>query len=264
MANTLCAQTQGWTFQTFDDNICGLNAIAPVTLTYDPAQNNTADSGGSCHVTVDYSNAGLFRVALDNVCCCTCQLEALLSLTNFSALEFDVKWDNSSAVPLSFFNTNSLVGEPGIGVSVGQGGYSGEQICQSNIFIPDAATNGWVHVVAPFNRNLNVSFVGLQFQNYFQGYSTPGYAAFWLDNIKLLPAHPVPVATPVSISATNFTLHFSCTQGSTYSILKSTDLIHWTTLVTNYPPGGASADGDVAFTDTNASATSAYYRIRSP
>jgi hypothetical protein len=67
-----------------------------------------------------------------------------------------------------------------------------------------------------------------------------------------------------SSRGSNFTVSFPAIQFATYSVLKSADLVHWTSLVTNYPPGGAMTNMTLSYTDTNAGGCQAYYRIRSP
>jgi hypothetical protein len=262
----LRAQIVLWPYQNFDGNICGLTSSPAVTLAYDPTQDDTGDGGGSCHISTDYSQSGVFHVFANNVCCCYCYALVLLQLSNYNALEFDVKWDNSSTVPLSYFNTNFGGGSQGIGIGIGPPDFFDfSSICYSNVIIPDAATNGWVHISAPINHaGTNTSFIGLVFQKSFPAYGVAGTAAFWLDNLQLVgPTFIFPVS-PSSCKGGKFTLTFPAIQGATYTLFKSADLVNWTTLVTGYPPGGAASNASLSFTDTNANAGQAYYRIRSP
>jgi hypothetical protein len=257
----LRAQPVLWPLQNFTGSICGLNAYAPVTLSYDTNQDNTGNGGGSCYISTDYSQAGLFQVTVGTVACCFCLSEARLALSNYTSLDFDVKWDNSSTVPLSFFNTNSGY-NPGISIELDTGWASAPAI--STVLIPDAATNGWAHVSAPIDQvGGDESFVGLYFLKLFPGCGPSSTAAFWLDNLELLGPTNVPVLSP-SCKGSNFTVHFPAVQFATYTILKSTNLIKWTTLATNYPLGGAATNMTLSFTDTNAGGGPVYYRVRSP
>ncbi len=270
MPPALRAQPVHWPFQEFNGNICGLNSSPDVTLTYDPTQDDTGNGGGSCHISTDYSQGGLFQVTANNVDCCMCLVEALLPLTNYNSVDFDVKWDNSSTVPLSYFNTNFGSGTEGIVIGIGPNDYDiGPGICYSNVIIPDAATNGWVHVSMAIDQLAapNASFTGLHFTKMFPacGPSTAAAstAAFWLDNLQLLGPTNIPVLSP-SCRGSNFTIYFSVIQNATYTVLKSTNFVNWTSLVTNYPPGGATTNMTLSYTDTNAGGSQAYYRIRSP
>jgi hypothetical protein len=261
----LRAQPVLWPIQNFTGNICGLNAYDPVTLSYDPAQDNTGNGGGSCYVSTDYSEDGLFQFTANNVACCGCALVVNLQLSNYTSVDFDVKWDNFSTVPLAFFNTNDGPGTEGIIIGVGSAYFEGvSSICYSNVIIPDAATNGWAHVSAAINQALtNISFGGITFEKTFPGYGPSSTAAFWLDNLQLLGPTNIPVLTP-SCEGSNFTVNFPAIQFATYTILKSTDFVDWTSLATGYPPGGAAANMVLSFTDTNASGGQSYYRVRSP
>ena len=261
MPPALRAQPVIWPIQNFDGNSCGLTALSGVTLTYDQTQDNTGDGGGSCHISTDYSQGGLFQFTANNVACCFSFVNARLQLSNYTSVDFDVKWDNSSTVPLAFFNTNAGFA-PGIAIALNTGGANAPVI--STVIIPDAATNGWTHVSASIDQAVgNEVFPGLNFQKLFPAYGPSSTAAFWLDNLELLGPTNHPVLSPSS-RGSNFTVSFPAIQFATYSVLKSGDLVHWTSLVTNYPPGGAMTNMTLSYTDTNASGGQAYYRIRSP
>jgi hypothetical protein len=257
----LHAQAANYIEQTFDGNICGLDGLAGVSLAYDGSQDDTGNGGGSCHVSTDYSLGGFFGVTAANEACCFCTSDVLLQASNYTAVEFDVKWDNSSTVPPSFFNTSSGGGSQGI-VIVANPGYGG--ICYSNVLIPDAATNGWVHLAAAIDpATSNGLFSGLVFMKPYPAYGPGAVAAFWLDNIQLAGRAP---GRPWETGAGQggiFTLRWNAVNGATYSVFKSTNLADWATLATGYPAGGA-ANGPLSYRDTNASGSRNYYRLRYP
>ena len=59
-AGVVCAQTEEFVMQTFDDGICAWNSFPPVSLAFDPTQDDTGDGGGSCHVSFNLSPNTLF------------------------------------------------------------------------------------------------------------------------------------------------------------------------------------------------------------
>jgi hypothetical protein len=62
-------------------------------------------------------------------------------------------------------------------------------------------------------------------------------------------------------------LTWNSTPGATYSVLKTSILASppasWPAIITGYPTGGA-AGGSLSYTDTTATATPAFYRVKSP
>jgi hypothetical protein len=270
---TACAQTSDFVLQTFDSGICGWSTIfnSPVTLAFDPTQDDTGNGGGSCHVSFNLSQDGIFVVNASFESCCFCDSEVLLVLTNFASVDFDVKWDNTSTFTPAQFNSNPSMGSPGIAIGAmnGNNGYSyngGPTICYSNVYIPSSATSGWVHVseaINPASSYSTIANLGLYLFESFPA-SGSGTAAFWLDNVKLKGLKP-PQFIPAmsSLNSNHFTLQWTANPGCTCTVLKSTDLVHWSTLVTGYPAGGLTT-GTISYTDTVATASHSFYLITTP
>lgn len=259
----LHAQPVLWTFSNFAGNICGFNSLPPVTLAFDPFQNATpVDGSGALHITTDYSQSGFFDVTANSVDCCYCALEATLVASNFTSIELDVKWDTNSTVPLDFFNSNYFGGNSAGIMVLG----NGVDLCSTHFVIPDAASNGWVHLSIPFARNLaNVVFASLQFQKSFPSCPSGTNASFWIDNLALAGPTTAAAASTLSKSSGHFTFSFPGIRNATYTIQRSTNLIDWTTIATNYPPGGAQTTGaTVSYSDTNSVVGRAYYRVQIP
>lgn len=264
LSETLPAQVLSsgdWQFQTFDYNICGWLGLSGATLSFDPSQDNTGNGGGSCHVSTDFSQSGIFTVSALNVDCCFCESDAILQTSNYVSLDFDVKWDNSSTVPLAYFNTNGA--SPGMLIAAETG--SGETIiCNHPIIFPNATTNGWVHISEAISSSpAEVSFTGIIFQTTYTAYGTGAVAAFWLDNVKLVGHNSRPALSTVKGGGGNLTFSWTAPYGSTYSVLKSTNLINWTTLATGFPDGGA-LNSPVSYTDSVPNSPQGFYRISSP
>jgi hypothetical protein len=259
-AGTLRAQVIGWPLQNFTGSTCGWESLtANVTFSYDPTQDDTGNGGGSGRFTLDYggTNSNILDVSVNNVDCCYCDLEALLNTSNYVSLDFDVKWDGTSGVPLSYFNSDG----GGVQIYLGNG-YSGIPI--ASFTIPDAATNGWVHVSAPFftNEGSN-SFSGISLFKNYTG-NGDGTATFWLDNVSLVGRTTNHfTVSPVSTAGGVFTLKWNSVPNYTYSVQRTTDTVTWTNLVTAYPPGGATGT-TTSYTDSNSPSGHALYRVSSP
>lgn len=253
------AQSEIFVMQTFDHNMCGWAGVN-ANLVFDPTQDNTGNHGGSCHVGISWSQPQTFIISGSYQSCCDCLSEIELWLTNFASVDFDLKWDPASTVWPAQFNFSLPVVSSGLAIVAGGG------ISYSNVFIPGTATNGWVHFSVPINplstgalnRSLGLDLYG----------TVPadgaGTAAFWLDNVELVrrgPPHLVP--GECSQNGNSFTLSWTANPGDTCTVLKSADLIHWTTVVTGYPAGGLTST-TASFTDTNATDLQAFYRIRDP
>ena len=266
----ICAQTSDWVLQTFDRDICGWNSVSPVTLAFDPSQDDTGNGGGSCHVSFDLSQGGSFNLTANFENCCMCLVEVHLALDSYAAVAFDVKWDGASTVTLDQFNSNFGLGSPGIAIGAMDGSNSlyldYPTICYSNIYIPNSATGGWAHVSAPINPASAYSInggIGIYLAESFAA-AGAGTAGFWLDNVKLVGLKAPQLIPAMSHrSGHNFTLEWTGNSGSTCTVLKSADLVHWSTLATGYPVGGLIT-GTASYTDTAATNSQSFYRISSP
>jgi hypothetical protein len=64
-------------------------------------------------------------------------------------------------------------------------------------------------------------------------------------------------------SGNNFTVQWTANPGCTCTVLKSVDFLHWSTVVTGYPTGGLTTS-TVSYTDTVATNSQCFYRIRTP
>ena len=239
-ARPVFAQTPDYVLQTFDYGICGWSSISPAALAFDPTQDDTGNGGGSCHVSFPISEDGVFIINASYVSCCNCELELLLVLTNYASVDFDVKWDNTSTIIPDQFNSNS-----GLVIEAMNG-----SVCYNNVYIPNSATSGWAHVSTPINpaSHSSGSSIGISLVKTFAA-SGSGTAAFWLDDVKLVGLKPPRFVPAMSHRSGNkFTLQWTANPGSTCTVHKSTDLVHWSTLVTGYPAGGLTT-GTASYTD---------------
>jgi hypothetical protein len=118
----------------------------------------------------------------------------IIDARNYTDIELDVKWDSvNSTVALSDFNTaGDIAGFP-IGAMVNTplsnptSDNSGDEFCGSstNNGIPDAASNGWVHMILPITGATieDSQTIGVWFKKYEDNPLISGTVAFWVDNI---------------------------------------------------------------------------------
>ena len=264
-------QTGDLVLQTFDRDICGWNSYSSpaVTLAFDPTQDNTGNGGGSCHVLIAWSQPGVYAISGSYEDCCFCFNSIRLVLTNFTSVDFDLKWDPAYPVSPDEFNSNPALGSPGVSIDA-EGTNNvlliSPTVCYSNLYIPESAIGGWVHIHAPINPSSSYSTnasTGIALVGTIPSGGS-GQAAFWLDNIELNGRQsPKIVQGACRHSGDSFTLQWTATYGDTCTVLKSTDLVHWTTLATGYPEGGMT-NGAASLIDTGATNPCSFYRVRDP
>jgi len=180
----------------------------PTGFTYNTAvwDNSTETYGGSCKVTVDLSQ-GYYGQVL-NVWGCmggnpynlnnSGPLSSIASsnwfvFTNYVSVDFDVMWDNNnSTMSITNFNRIPAGASPMFLRGIKTNAVNGtKEIFQltGNFFMPDAASNGWVHVSVPITSGSNAPCRGIYFIKtlpYFSKASTnTGIANFWIDNVTL-------------------------------------------------------------------------------
>ena len=111
----------------------------------------------------------------------------------YTNVEFDIKWDtNISTIPLDTWNAT---GDPqGIGIGyLTMPGVGQTQFGNSNAYIPDSASNGWVHMSLPIARTSYPGIdqvMGLWFKKYYNG--PLGTMAYFLDNVTFDGGPPLP------------------------------------------------------------------------
>jgi hypothetical protein len=139
-------------------------------------------------------------------------------------------------------------------------GVSGDETCGSTTTdIPDAASNGWVHIVCPIDNIVvaDAQTFGLFFKKYVSETTNSGVAAYWVDNITFdgapLPTHPnLPVlsmAKPVPGLQCNFTgtagnpdydREMICTYSNDYSFVDAGSVTYSMTIA-SAPTSSSSA-----------------------
>lgn len=164
-----------------------------------------------------------------------------INFSEYKALEFDIKWDNTSDITIDQFNNlstipltqtnssgqvvlNALLNSGsinGLDINVcgGAGGQMGTLL--TNLTIPTTAASGWVHVVVPIDPNLaNLDGAsGIVFHKWVSQYSGQIAAdfqgRFWIDNVALqgTAAPPPPPTVQAPKKATKGLNIFTSTSG---------------------------------------------------
>src|ERR1035437_2089700 len=263
------AQTADLTIQTFDANDTSGNRWGhewgPGTQAFDAGNGNPA---GSLEVTAGFSNSS------DTPCTTFICLNGnpwyvgtAINFSQYKAIEFDIKWDNTSDITIGQFNdlstipltaTNSAgatilngllnagsIGGLEIDLCGGSGGQMAPFIYNTNI--PAAAANGWVHMVIPINAATAgidgcsgfvihkwVSQYNGQIANDFQG-------RFWIDNVILqgTAGPPPPPTVKVPTKATPGLNVFASTAGlydRQEAVLRQTSGLSWVGMATPANP----------------------------
>ena len=253
------AQTADLTLGTFDTDPGGNigHEWGSGTQAWDGSNGNPP---GSVSVTVDFSNSS------DTPCTTYFCLNGnpwyvgtAINFSQYKAIEFDVKWDDTSDITPAEFNDVSTIpltatnssgqttlnallnagGTAGLDIELcggPVGGQMGPLIVTTNL--PTAAASGWVHMVIPIDPTLAgldgcsgivfhkwVSQYASQIANDFQG-------RFWIDNIVLQgtagPPPPPTVSAPTK--ATPGLAVFASTPGlydRQSAVLRQTSGLSW-------------------------------------
>jgi len=205
----------------------------PTTITWDTNQSTISNpditpvpGSGSAHIIATYDTNGLdyggTGIHLDNGDVIALAFDTnyfisgnfpgtdtnvLIDGTHYSAIEFDIRWDtNLSTMSITNFNSMGDIGGVPMGLledqSVNSGG--GAELAQTEAPIPDAASNGWVHMTIPIPASTPGigSTIGLYFKKYSSGPNGPfsGTAAYWIDNVVFDGAKAIPPSPTMSIS----------------------------------------------------------------
>lgn len=200
----------------------------------------------------------------------------VINARQYTNIEFDVMWDTTnSTIPLSEFNSaGDISGFPlGLLCNTATADQDQEEACGSSTTpVPDAATNGWVHMSCPINQNqANIDkTVGLWFKKYAVASLAAGTAAYWVDNFVFDGAHiakPVPTMT-LSKAAPGLQINFTgtgnnppydrenlVTAASTYSFVDSSGPVTYSLTYGEFAPSTYSLAGQITFVPTSSGAT---------
>jgi hypothetical protein len=265
-ANWCLAQTADITLQSFDANANGTGVEwGSGAIAFDGANGNPP---GAALVTVNFSN-GSDTPSVAYICASggnPWYHPQNINFSQYKSVEFDIKWDNTSDINIPQFNslstwpadlTNSLgnaafnPGTPAGALSGSLGGLDIEfcgavnqmspALASTNI--PNAASNGWVHISLPINpAQAGIDGQnGIVFHKWINNHTVLStnansmvVARFWIDNVVVKgTAGPPPPPTVNKLEKPIPGLNvFSSTQGNSFydrqeAVLKQTTGLGW-------------------------------------
>jgi hypothetical protein len=245
------ALTSDLTIQSFDANDNGVgNWYGSGVYAWDGTQDNTGNGGGSLSITVPNDSSS--DTPLNPFICMNGGNPwwdaANVDLTLYSAVDFDIKWDNSGVEPLGEFNDTSTWPST-FGTPVGQ--FDGDpyskgfnlkavsptgpnwyQLGSTNV--PAGAAIGWAHVHFPIDPTIpgisaDINGIDLEKWNNNHGNIVGANTAhFWIDNLVLkgtaAPPPPPTVEAP-NIQAVPGLNVWNTTEGNTFYDRQEAELI---------------------------------------
>jgi hypothetical protein len=198
------AQTPDRTINTFDTGSQGVQPdgcgfwYGTGSAGWDASQDATGNGGGSLYIQTTWGGGD---TPLTEYICIPgnnlwWQGNGTYNLSDYKSVQFDIKWDNTSAVTIGQWNdpttfpNGSLAGSIGgleIDVASGSGG---SVVTLATTNIPAAAATGWAHITIPVNptqSGIDPS-VGIMLKKWLNNNGSivgTHTANFWIDNVIL-------------------------------------------------------------------------------
>src|SRR5664280_2271341 len=157
-------------------------------------------TSGSLHIVADFTsgnNACVVAIPFDPLypgfSSGTPDTNIVINAQHMAAVEMDILWDtNNSTVSITNFNSVGDISGFPLGLLYnspggGPGGQS-EAFGTGTTSLPDAASNGWVHLRFPLNQSTaNIDqCVGLWLKKWQPNAAFSGTVAFYIDNVKFI------------------------------------------------------------------------------
>jgi hypothetical protein len=262
------AQTQNLLISSFDTGTqgstpsgCGI-WYGSSTATWDGTQDITGNGGGSLYITCPDDSSS--DTPLNPYICMNGGnpwyiAGSPVDLTQYKSIDFDIKWDNTSALTIDQWNQPSTwpasFGGPFPG-SDPANGFNIKAVCDGNgtfvqlgvTNIPDAASNGWVHMSFPIDPSIGGigTCNGIDFEKWIANSGSivgSPTVHFWIDNVELIgtagPPPPPTINAPTKTSDSGLAIYAS-TEGNSYydrqSVLFTTNAgTSWMSSGVTYP-----------------------------
>ena len=173
-------------------------------VTWDANQNSTIPNAsitpvvgsGAAHIVAAFdnqnvNNADVLGIAFDTNYFITLGNYPSTGITtingyHYNVVEWDVMWDTNLST-MSITNFNSMGDINGFPMGLMYVGGGQQEVAQTVMAIPDAASNGWVHMSTAIpSSTANLSqLVGIWFKKWGNGINGAqnGTAAYWIDNV---------------------------------------------------------------------------------
>lgn len=184
------------TVSTFDDDtsVSGVwSWWGGATVAWDGAQDHTGGTSGSLYIShvADAGDSIMVALAFSGN-----QWDGgtKYDLTTYTNLSFWLKWDTTaSTMPISTFNSEGGAGLTMYVNDQANGQYNSWNDANRHALpaqlIPDAASNGWVHVNYPIVSTIpNIDMIMAIAFNDWKPVPWSGDVAFWVDDIVLQPS----------------------------------------------------------------------------
>ena len=207
------------------------------TMNVDPAVDHTGNGGGSLYI--NHPVAGDSIMIAEYFSGNQWDTGTTHDLTTYTNLSLWLKWDkDNSGMSISDFNNSGSGLEMMLNDSAnGQWGSNGDpnRHALPKAVIPDAASNGWVHLNFPISSAIaNINLIGGIEYHAWKPAPWAGVVAFWVDDVTFEPSAvtvipPPTLASPVK--ATPGLTVFASTSGTLYdrqsAVLRQTAGLSW-------------------------------------
>lgn len=191
---------------TFDFDISGTGtAWGNATATFDAAQDNTGNGGGSAYIIGDFAlDQNTLTMFFNQPPNGTWWFPGpAFNLSDYASVDFDIKWDTTKTLSIADFNAPPAGGEGGIVIwGTDSPGFTVRPTLGS-IQVPAAAGSGWARVSLPINPAISGidPSVGIVFKKWIQAaqLALGGTYGFWVDNVTLKGTDGPPPPPTVSL-----------------------------------------------------------------
>lgn len=232
------AQTADYVVSSFDANANGTGIwYGSCTVVYDSTQDATGNGGGSLYITCPDDASS--DTPLNSYICIgganPYYRNGTVNLTLYKSIDFDIKWDNTSALtvdqfcqpatwPTNFGPAGTFSGsDPGNGINIKATDGAGNFIQLGSTNIPAGASNGWVHMSFPINASTPGigTCNGVDFEKWINNNGSiigEPTVHFWVDNITFKGTAgppPPPILVPLTKAVTGLNI-IASTEGNSF------------------------------------------------
>jgi hypothetical protein len=184
---------------------------------FDAAVDHTGNGGGSLHISQPSAGGDDTIIVPETLTGGAWWWSQTFDLTLYTNVSCWFKWDTTSSMPISTFNTEGTGGfSIWVNDSTGFGDSGRHALPYAQI--PNAASNGWVHLNFPLVNTIpNIgSIVAVEYMDW-KPAPWSGTVKFWIDDVTFVPGTldvvPPPIVSPL-VKATQGLNVFASTSGN--------------------------------------------------